>query len=73
MMDSTAPPLPPLSTQYLLPGSLLAGLGFHLLHLQAVYPPPAHEQVMVPYAQLQDLNKCRLQTEYKTVKNEASS
>lgn len=40
----------------LLASLLLLGLRLHLLYLDGVHLPPPHEQVMVPNAQLQDLN-----------------
>lgn len=43
--------------QHLLPRPLLSGLRLHLLHLQRVQPPPAHKQVMVADAQLEDLHR----------------
>ena len=43
--------------QYLFSGPLLSGLSLHLLHFKRIYTPPPHEQVMVPYTQLEDLHK----------------
>ncbi len=54
--------------QYLFSGPFLPGLSLHLLYFKRINPPPAYEQVMVPYTQLQDLqnrhktkNGCYLQ------------
>lgn len=42
--------------QHLLPRPLLSRLRLHLLHFQRVQAPPPHKQVMVPDAQLEDLD-----------------
>lgn len=42
---------------YLFSGPLLSGLGLHLLHFKWVHPPAAPKQVMVPYTQLEDLQR----------------
>lgn len=49
-------PSVPSCHQHLLPRPLLSRLRLHLLHLQRVQPPPAHKQVVVSDAQLEDLH-----------------
>ena len=43
----------------MLPGLLFLSLSFHLLHLHGVWLASPHEQVMVPNAEVQDLQNIK--------------